>query len=279
VREPGTLPHDVADAKAPALQCDKVHPGDDEVAAQYRRRNLLDTGERRNDIEVLSLQHGDAAVAAATTVMVAFKPPTDGGAGIVGTGNRRALRGPRAAGRGPIHCTRPGRGKHCTRNTRALLFNRGMGGGMISMSYRPFDLGIALAIAVAVSLPAVASATENAPLTELASLRWQHRILVVDGRIPGSVVRLRAAQPAIDERDIVWFVASPDGLLSNYPGEVGDALAQDLDERYFGRSDARVFLIGKDGGLKSSERELDLQRLFARIDAMPMRRREMEAAD
>ena len=116
MREPGTLPHDVADAKAPALQCDKVHPGDDEVAAQYRRRNLLDTGERRNDIEVLSLQHGDAAVAAATTVMVAFKPPTDGGAGIVGTGNRRALRGPRAAGRS---IARDPGGANIARATRA----------------------------------------------------------------------------------------------------------------------------------------------------------------
>ena len=116
-------------------------------------------------------------------------------------------------------------------------------------------------------------------LTELASLRWQHRIIVVDGRIPDAVERLRAARPAIDERDIVWFVASPDGLRSNYPGEIGDPLAQQLDARYFGRSDAKVFLIGKDGGLKASERDLDLQRLFARIDAMPMRRREMTAAE
>ena len=101
----------------------------------------------------------------------------------------------------------------------------------------------------------------------------------MDGRIPDAAERLRAAQAAIDQRHSVWFVASHDGLLSNYPGGTGDALAQHLDERYFGRSDARVFLAGKDGELKSSEQGLDLNRLFARIDAMPMRRREMEAAE
>ena len=148
-----------------------------------------------------------------------------------------------------------------------------------SISHRRLSLGIAFALALAVSLTAFAFAMEAATLTELASLRWQHRIIVVDGRIPDAVERLRAARHAIDERDIVWFVASPDGLRSNYPGEIGDPLAQHLDARYFGRSDAKVFLIGKDGGLKASERDLDLQRLFARIDAMPMRRREMTAAE
>jgi hypothetical protein len=83
---------------------------------------------------------------------------------------------------------------------------------MDSMSQRRLDLGIAFARALAVSLTAFAFATAAAPpLTELASLRWQHRILVVDGRIPDATERLRAAQPAINERDIVWFVASPTG--------------------------------------------------------------------
>jgi len=91
---------------------------------------------------------------------------------------------------------------------------------MASISHRRFDLGIPLALALAISPPAFALATAATPLTELASLRWQHRILVVDGRIPDAAERLRAAQAAIDGRHIVWFVASADGLLSNYPGEL-----------------------------------------------------------
>jgi len=150
---------------------------------------------------------------------------------------------------------------------------------MASIAKSWLDLGTPLALALMVWLPACAFASEDAPLTELTSLRWQHRIIVADGRIPDAAERLRAAGPAIDERDILWFLVSPEGLLSNYAGGIGDALAQDLRERYLDATDTRVVLIGKDGGVKSSEPDLDLQRLFARIDAMPMRRREMEAAE
>lgn len=41
------------------------------------------------------------------------------------------------------------------------------------------------------------------PLRALSSLRWQHRIIVVDAQIPDAVARLRAEQSAIDERDIL----------------------------------------------------------------------------
>jgi hypothetical protein len=103
--------------------------------------------------------------------------------------------------------------------------------------------------------------------------------LLVDGQVPDATERLRPAQPAIDERDIVCFVAHQRRLLNNHPGRMGYALTQRLDERNFSGSAARVFLIGKDGRLKSSDQDLDLPTVFARIDAMPMRRREMETAE
>ena len=149
---------------------------------------------------------------------------------------------------------------------------------MASISFRRCGRSLPWVLALATFLTATVVATEQAPLTELAPLRWQHRIILVDGEVTDAVERLRAAQPAIDARDIVWFVAHPTGLLSNYPGRTGGALAQRLHERYFSRSDAKVFLIGKDGELKASDQVLDLPTLFARIDAMPMRRRELEAA-
>jgi hypothetical protein len=40
-----------------------------------------------------------------------------------------------------------------------------------------------------------------------------------------------------------------------------------------------MLLIGKDGGVKSREPSLDLDAIFGRIDAMPMRIREMRSAD
>ena len=88
-------------------------------------------------------------------------------------------------------------------------------------------------------------------------------------RMPSSACGKRRI--AIDERDIVWFVSHEGRLQSNYPGPLSDALAAELERQYFSRSDAAVFLIGKDGGLKVSDQRLDLPRLFERIDAMPMR--------
>ena len=117
------------------------------------------------------------------------------------------------------------------------------------------------------------------PLAELGSVRWQHRIILVDAQIPDAVARLQAEQPAIDERDILWFVRDQGELQTNDPGPLDPELAEELEQRFFSRSDAAVFLIGKDGGLKASARQLDLPALFARIDAMPMRRREREAAE
>jgi len=154
---------------------------------------------------------------------------------------------------------------------QAWISTRRLGRGMAFL--------LAFIPAATVSLPAVTFAAEDAPLNDLAALRWQHRIILVAPEVPDAVERLRGAASAIDERDIIWFVAHPDQLLSNYPGQIGVTLGHHLDERYFGPSGARVLLIGKDGGLKSGDQALDLSALFARIDAMPMRRREMEAAE
>ncbi|MCF8004127.1 MAG: DUF4174 domain-containing protein [Chromatiaceae bacterium] len=75
------------------------------------------------------------------------------------------------------------------------------------------------------------------------------------------------------------FVRDRAQLQTNDPGPLDPRLVKELEQRFFSRSDAAVFLIGKDGGLKASAQQLDLPALFERIDAMPMRRREMEAAD
>jgi len=148
---------------------------------------------------------------------------------------------------------------------------------MVSIKHRLFGLSLRLALSLGL-LSASAVAVSQAPLTGLASLRWQHRIILVDARIPDAVEHLRKAQGALDERDIVWFVSHQDRLRSNYPGPLSDALAAELERQYFSRSGAAVFLIGKDGGLKLSDQRLDLPRVFERIDAMPMRKREMEGA-
>ena len=141
------------------------------------------------------------------------------------------------------------------------------------------NLGQRLALSLVLGAASMVPAASEATLTGLASLRWQHRIIVVDAQIPDAIERLREAQQAIDERDILWFVSHQGRLQSNYPGPLGDALAAEVQRRYFSRSSAAVFLIGKDGGLKASDQHLDLPRLFEQIDTMPMREREMQGVE
>jgi hypothetical protein len=142
-----------------------------------------------------------------------------------------------------------------------------------------FTLGLRLALSLVLGAASMISAAGEATLTGLAPLRWQYRIILVDAQIPDAIERLREAQQAIDEREILWFVRHQGRLQSNYPGSLDDALAAEVQRRYFSRSNAAVFLIGKDGGLKASDQHLDLPRLFELIDAMPMRQREMQGAE
>ena len=69
------------------------------------------------------------------------------------------------------------------------------------------------------------------------------------------------------------------GLVSNQ-ATVSDGVERDVNELLAKvRSEDRVLLIGKDGGMKSRESSLDLDAIFRRIDAMPMRKREMRTSD
>ncbi|MGO1501416.1 MAG: DUF4174 domain-containing protein, partial [Marinobacter sp.] len=57
---------------------------------------------------------------------------------------------------------------------------------------------------------------------------------------------------------------------------VSDGVGNDVNELLAKvRSDERVLLIGKDGGIKSRESSLNLDAIFRRVDAMSMRMREM----
>lgn len=146
------------------------------------------------------------------------------------------------------------------------------------ISHGRFGVATGGAPALTAALPGLAFATEGAPLAELAPLRGPWRIMPVDAEVPYAIERLRAARSAIDDRHIVRFVGHRDRLPNNDPGQTGNTLAQHLGGRYFGRSDARIILIGKNGGLKSCDQALDLPALFVRIDPMPIRRWEMGAA-
>ncbi|WP_339843467.1 DUF4174 domain-containing protein [uncultured Halopseudomonas sp.] len=117
---------------------------------------------------------------------------------------------------------------------------------------------------------------ERPMLTDLSSLQWQNRIIVVN-----EVADVEAVLPlfeknaaGVTDRDLIWLVFNDDKTLTNYPGALSPKLSANTLETYYIKS-GQVILIGKDGGVKNRLDRVDLQAIFANIDAMPMRRNEM----
>ncbi|HKK18082.1 MAG TPA: DUF4174 domain-containing protein [Opitutales bacterium] len=126
----------------------------------------------------------------------------------------------------------------------------------------------------------IMSACASADPNPLSPFRWDYRIILIaaPSEKTGELVsELKREQAAIDERHILWFVTDGASLATNYPQEVEKDFGQKLVDDYFdGVERVQVRLIGKDGGVKEKAEKLDLAALFARIDAMPMRRAEMK---
>lgn len=113
--------------------------------------------------------------------------------------------------------------------------------------------------------------TESLKQATINQYRWSKRPILVfassaqDAAYTQQLATLASDTPGLVERDIV--VLSDIG--PNPANEVRDALQIEGFE---------VVLIGKDGGVKlRSKTPVDLDRIFARIDSMPMRQREMRS--
>lgn len=113
-------------------------------------------------------------------------------------------------------------------------------------------------------------------LSDLGSLKWKNRIVIVND----SNNDAKYWQPLvervdeIEDRDIIWFVISGDRALTNYPGRLSPEFVSNMREK-LASIEAKIILIGKDGGIKSQSDLLDVEVIFSDIDAMPMRQFEM----
>lgn len=117
----------------------------------------------------------------------------------------------------------------------------------------------------------------GADMNRLSDYQWKNRVILVqtESGNTDALDMLQQAQPELDARDVAWFIRSGSDLVSNQ-NAVPSSLEKDITDLLEGsRQDERVLLIGKDGGIKSRESSLNLEAIFNRIDAMPMRVREM----
>ena len=117
---------------------------------------------------------------------------------------------------------------------------------------------------------------------DLEALRWEHRPLLLFAPSPDAPLAqalreaLKVAAAEVADRDMVVIEvygeapAKLDG--AELPPGTGKAL-----RRQFGIAEGAsvVVLLGKDGGEKLRTESADLSAVFALIDTMPMRRREM----
>lgn len=143
--------------------------------------------------------------------------------------------------------------------------------------------GLALLLVVWVSSTVFGSATAGA--AELSDYLWERRPLLVfapvdsDPRLVETLGRIEASRCDFVSRDMVLGIVVTEGN-STLDGQAIDAKeSQGLRNQYaIGESAFSVLLIGKDGGEKLRIDEVpDLHTIYAVIDGMPMRSREMSA--
>lgn len=109
----------------------------------------------------------------------------------------------------------------------------------------------------------------------LDDFQWEKRLLVITESSDALSRKLIANQVGLAERDIEVFVLKGPVAPGKSPGA---ALSQELRERMKIRDGAaEVLLLGKDGRttVRWNTADFSIASLFAKIDAMPMRRREM----
>ena len=118
----------------------------------------------------------------------------------------------------------------------------------------------------------------------LSKYKWENRILIIysndvdDHEIREQKKKYELQKSEYNERDLLVFQLS-DNNFQNLSNQLSQGVNISSLKEYLSieKSDRfKVILIGKDGGIKlESEQLLSNQKIFATIDAMPMRRNEM----
>ncbi len=118
----------------------------------------------------------------------------------------------------------------------------------------------------------------------LDDLRWDRRVLVLsaqsadDPLLQQQLAAIEEAGEGFGERDLMLVTLTDDGSARAGDEALASETVHALRERLGTGTDSfELRLVGKDGGVKLSEREVvSMTDLFRLIDGMPMRRREMQ---
>lgn len=119
----------------------------------------------------------------------------------------------------------------------------------------------------------------------LEDLKWKKRVLLVfpnmdEGNFEWEVNDSLSTE--IEERDLVYFMMADTTIRTNSEYAFSLDYQEELLKRYaLGSRKSCYVLIGKDGTSKVRKEQdvVNWEELFATIDAMPMRQREMGSTD
>ncbi|GLQ00436.1 hypothetical protein GCM10007891_22890 [Methylophaga thalassica] len=114
-------------------------------------------------------------------------------------------------------------------------------------------------------------------LHSLSELKWKNRLILINAGDDINTYQDELSQrdAEINDRDIVWFLINQSSLSTNYTGTVTDNLTKEVRQK-LQHHNSLVLLMGKDGGVKATDTQLRLHKLFSEIDSMPMRQRELQ---
>jgi len=125
------------------------------------------------------------------------------------------------------------------------------------------------------------SLTMNQSTDPLSGYRWENRILLIfanekeQSEVKNQLQHFKTHHAGLKERDLILFEvygdkgSGPEGTLESEEVDY-------LQSRFNPQGDYTIILVGKDGGEKLRQSKLlDHKKLFATIDAMPMRQSEM----
>jgi hypothetical protein len=119
----------------------------------------------------------------------------------------------------------------------------------------------------------------------LEDLKWKKRVLLIFPNNEGNSFEWEVSDSLakeIEERDLVYFLMADTTLHTNSSYSFSPEYQQELLKQYaLGSKKSCYVLIGKDGGSKVRKEEdmVNWKDLFATIDAMPMRQREMGSSE
>ncbi len=126
----------------------------------------------------------------------------------------------------------------------------------------------------------ISQANSTNTLKSFDPLQWQHRLIVMHQiqNEEAALSLINDKQADINERHILWFMINKNTVETNYHGQLSNDFAANIKKRYRLKPN-EIILIGKDGGVKSRINNINLIGLFSEIDAMPMRRYEMQQSN